>query len=291
VTYLDPEKSVRGCVMDAWRGRHVLPLLALYVILRRYTRTYLGSAWMFVRPAIEVGGAALLFGGVLRVSSQDGTPYVLFFTAGILGWRLFERTVYWVTRSFERLGRIMRKLELPLLLVPIAGSSPALMDAVFYFLIFVIITLSYLIAEGHMWVPMSPEILAAPAGLLLCMVFGVAIGLFTSVVNAHTRDVRYVLRYVLQLWMFATPVIYPISRLPSDLQPVAQANPMAAPIELVKHGLLGSGNVQLVPVLWSCLATLLLLAGGLWFFSRRASNFMGPAGLEDEEEEEEEAVP
>jgi lipopolysaccharide transport system permease protein len=286
VTYAQPERSIRRSVGDAWRSRHLLPPFSLNVVSRMYTRTYLGRAWIFLRPALDALGGALLFGAVLRVTSQDGTPYLLFFTAGILGWRVFERTVLWVTRSFDRLGRIVRRVEIPLLLVPLAGSSPALVDLAAYLIVLVLMVLGYVVLEGEMWLQLGPETLIGVAGLALCIVFGLAIGLWTSVVNAHARDIRHVLRYVLQIWMFITPVIYPVTRLPSDLQPLAQANPMAAPIAMVKRGLLGSGEIELLPTVWSVTFIGLSLLAGLWFFSRRASNFMGPAGWEADDEDE-----
>ena len=284
--YTDPPASIPRLVSDAWHSRHLLVALAQNIVARMYTRTYLGRAWLFIRPAMDAAGGALLFGGILSVSSQDGTPYALFFAAGIMGWRVFERTVLWVTRSFDRLGRLTRRLEVPLLLVPIGSISPALVDLAFYLLVVILIALGYLALDGQLWLQFNLETLAAVGGVLLILVFGLAIGLFTSVINAHTRDIRHALRYVMQIAMFATPVIYPISRLPEAVRPVAQANPLSAPIELVKHGLLGSGDVQLVPVLWSCTAAALLLAGGLRFFSRRATNFMGPAGWEADDDED-----
>jgi lipopolysaccharide transport system permease protein len=286
VTYLDPERSIRRFVSEAWHSRHLLAPLSFNVISRMYARTYLGRSWVFIRPAMDAAGGAILFGGVLGVRSGDGTPYLLFLMAGLVGWRGFERTVFWATRSFDRLRRISGKLDMPLLLVPLAGCAPALVDLAVYLLVLVLVILGFLAAEGRLWLELSPELLAAVGGLLLCVVFGVAIGLWTSVLNAHTRDVRHVLRYVMQIWMFATPVIYPITKLPPDFRPFAQANPIAAPIELIKHGLLGSGDVQLVPVVWSCVAACLFVGAGLWFFSRRASNFMGPAGWEADDDED-----
>lgn len=284
--YVGPRPSIPGLLSGAWHSRHLLGPLALNMVARMYTRTYLGRAWLFIRPAMDAAGGALLFGGILSVSSQDGTPYALFFAAGIMGWRVFERTVLWVTRSFDRLGRLTRRLEVPLLLVPIGSCSPALVDLAVYFLVLVLIALGYLVVEGQLWLQLNLETLAAVAGVLLILAFGLAIGLFTSVLNAHARDVRHALRYVMQIAMFATPVIYPISRLPEGVRPVAQANPLSAPIELIKHGLLGSGDVQLIPVLWSCAVAALLMTTGLWFFSRRATNFMGPAGWEADDDDD-----
>lgn len=285
VNYLDPPKSIRRFVFDAWHNRQLVGPLGRHMIARMYSKTYLGRAWTVVRPAMDAAGGAILFGGVLSVTSRDGTPYLLFFTAGILGWRAFERTVIWVTRSFDRV-RVTSKIDFPLLLVPICGGFPVMIDLAVYLAVFLIAALGYLAIDGHLWLALSPQTLAAVGGLGLCLTFGLALGLCTSVVNARARDIKYVIRYVLQIGLFVTPVIYPITRLPAGLRPFAQANPMTAPIELIKYGLLGSGDVQLVPVVWSCAVAVLSLAAGLWFFSRRASNFVGPAGWDGDDDEE-----
>lgn len=286
VTFRSPEKSIPRTVSAAWRSRHLIPPMGVKMIMKIYQRTYLGRAWVFTRPALDCVAGTILFGSVLSVSSGDGTPYVLFITAGLAAWRMFERSVLWSTRSFDRFGGLTGKADMPLLLVPIAGCSPGVVDGAVYLMIVVLIALGYLVIDGQWWLEVGPQTLAAVGGLVLCMVFALAISLWTSVINAHTRDIKHMIRYVLQIGMFLTPVIYPLSKLPDWLRPIAQANPLSAPIDLVKYGLLDSGDVQLVPVLWSCLSIFTALVVGLWFFSRRASNFMGPAGWVQDDEDD-----
>jgi len=278
VRYRPPRPSVPGVVRDAWRSRHLVRPMGFRVVAKMYAQTKLGRSWLVIRPAMDVGGSALIFGGVLGVSARDGTPYVIFLVVGLAGWRLFERTVYWSTRSFDRYARYTRRFVMPLLLLPIAGAAPALVEFCVYSGIVLLIAAGYLAFDGTLWLESGPQLLAGAGGLVLCLAMGLGLSLWTSVLNARTRDVRHTMRYVLQIWMFVTPVLYPLSQLPAGFRPLAQANPMTSPIELVKYGFLGAGDVQLVPVVTSVAAILAVLAGGLWFFSRQASHFLGPAG-------------
>src|SRR5207253_10906839 len=111
-------------------------------------------------------------------------------------------------------------------------------------------------------------LLVASAGALLCLLLGFGITLWTSVLNAEMRDIRYVSRYVLEVGLYVTPVVYPLTRLPPWLRTLSYVNPMTAPAEMIKHGMLGAGTVQAAAVVWSVVAVILALGSGLYFFSR-----------------------
>jgi homopolymeric O-antigen transport system permease protein len=234
---------------------------------------------------MEVFGMSLLFGGILAVSPAANVPYTIFLVFGMAGWRFFQYAVYWSTLAFDRYGRLLRKLDFPLLQVPIASTVIAISYLAVYMAVGVALLAYYLVVDGTLYLEVGPKLLLAVFGFGLCFLFSWGIGMFTSVWNAHTRDVRFVIRYVLQFWFFLTPVVYPLSQIPSTYQTLAQANPMAAPIDMIKEGLLGIGQVDPWAVLWSTGVILTVCVAGIWYFSRHATNFMGPAGWEEDAEE------
>lgn len=284
-----PPPSIRREISEAWRSRGLIPRLAARVVVKTYVKTILGRAWLVLRPVMDSLGLALLFGAVIGLEAPGGTPYLLFLLIGLYGWRLFERSLFWSTRSFDRYARIVRKLNPPLLLLPIAGIGPAIVESTVYALLIVGMLGFYAITDGTFYVVLGPELLLAVAGIALCLWFALALGLTLSVLNARARDVRIGLRYVLSIWFYVTPVIYPLSKLPATFQVLAQINPVTPMIELIKEGLLGVGRVDPLGVAWAVTATVGATVFGLWFFSRKVADFTTPRDsgmLADDEEED-----
>jgi lipopolysaccharide transport system permease protein len=286
VTYLPPRPSLGATVRDAWESRHLLRAMGKRVVVQRYARTKLGPSWLVIRPVADTMLKAFVFGAVLKVSGQGGAPYLIVLLVAMVAWRLFERTTTWATKSFDRYGRITRKLDMPLLLAPLAGGAPAFVECAVYFGIVVVAAVVYVFVDGTMYLQLGLESLAALAGFALALAFALSISLWTSVLNAEARDVRQVLGLVMGVWIYITPVVYPLSILPGGLRTVAELNPMTAPVELAKLGLLGTGGPPGVSMASTVVALALVGGAGLFFFSRRASNFMGPAGWSRDEEAE-----
>lgn len=289
VTYERPHASVRREVAEAWRNRGLVPRLAARVVVKTYVKTILGRAWLVLRPLMDTLGLALLFGAVIGIAVPGGVPYLVFLLVGLFGWRLFDRSLFWATRSFDRYARLLRKLNPPLLIMPIAGTGPAIVESFVYALILVGVLAFYGIVDGTLYLVVGPQLLLGLAGLLLCLGLALGLGLTLSVLNARARDVRLSLRYVLTIWFYVTPVVYPLERLPATFQALAQINPVTPMIEMIKEGFLGVGRVDPPGVAWAVVATLGSIAFGLWFLSRKGVDFATPlqrGTLGDEEEEE-----
>jgi lipopolysaccharide transport system permease protein len=282
--YPRPQSSVGDMVRQSWESRHLFGALAVRMAAVRFSRTKFGRAWFFIRPFMTLIGMTLLFGGILGVSPSADVPYLVFLVFGLVGFHFFQFAVFWSTVSFDRYGRLLRKLDFPLLPVPIAATSIAFIDLAAYLVIGLGIVGYYLAADGTMYLEFGVRMLLAVLGLALCFLLAVGIGLFTSIFNAHARDVRYSIPYILQFWFFLTPVVYPLSEVPADYRTLAQLNPMTAPVDLIKEGLLGIGEVEVWSVGWSLGLTLTICAAGVVFFSRYATNFMGPAGWAQDED-------
>jgi lipopolysaccharide transport system permease protein len=282
--------GVGEMLRESWRQRALMPRIGIRATVKGYSSTRLGRTWLVLRPTLSIFAMSLLFGAVLDAPS-NGVPYALFLLAGMFGWMSFERFVFWATRSFNVYRRLAANLRFPLLLVPTASAVPAAIELSVIAGLTLITALVFWATDGTMYLDAGPESVLVVAGLALSVGLAWGLGLWLSVLNAMARDVRLSLRYVLMVWMYVTPVIYPVSALPEGWRFLATINPVAAPVELIKEGLLGAGNVELDAILVSIGVTLVACVSGLWFFARVAPIALGraPEDDEDDDEEEEEA--
>jgi lipopolysaccharide transport system permease protein len=271
---------------ESWRQRGLIPRIGIRATVKGYSSTRLGRTWLVLRPTLSIFAMSLLFGAVLDAPS-NGVPYAIFLLAGMLGWMSFERFVFWATRSFNVYRRLASNLQFPLLLVPTASAIPAAIELCVIAGLLLVTTGVFWVTDGTFYLDLGPKLLLAAAGLALGVGLAWGLGLWLSVLNAMARDVRLTLRYALMIWMYVTPVIYPVSALPHGWRFLATVNPVAAPVELIKEGLVGAGNVTLEAVLVSVGVTLVACASGLWFFTRVAPTAVG-AGAEGEEDDDDE---
>jgi lipopolysaccharide transport system permease protein len=274
-------------VRAAWAERALVPQLGVRFLLKRIRGTKLGWSWLIIRPLMAAVGMTLLFGGVLKVATPGGAPYFLFLLAGLVGWRMFERSLLYTTRSFSLYRKLMKTMLFPLLLVPLAGMGLPLVETAVYWAVFAGSLVFYWIVDGTLYLSGFPRLLwTAPA---LALLTGITVGaaLWLSVLNAKARDVRYSIRYVLPIWMYVTPVVYPISQLPESVRWLGIVNPMSGPIELLKWGLIGEGQIHLPALASSVGFGGLLLLSGLWFFCREAARSIDAIEGPDDEEDEE----
>lgn len=282
VVVRDARDTIRSLVAHAWAERHLAPRLGVRVLVKRIAGTKLGLSWLVIRPLMETVGMTLLFGGLLQVPAPGPVPYFLFVLAGLTGWRLFERTVFFQTRSFDLYRKMMKEVAFPLLLIPLAAAAFPAVEIAVYLLVFVGSMLVFLLVDGQLYLQLDTTALIAGFALLITSALGM--GLWTSVLNAKARDVRLGIRYVLQFWLFLTPVVYPLSALPKAYEWIAAVNPMTAPIELVKSGLLNIGNVRPDDLLLSVCFAAVMLASGLWFYAREARRSIDVLGELEEGE-------
>jgi len=232
-------------------------------------------------------GKALLFGALLGVAAPGGTPYFIFVLAGLIAWRLFDRLILYATRSFDIYRKVMREIDFPLLLVPLSSAAYPVVEITVYAGVFVGALLFYLALQGQLYLEVGLQSLLVPAGLAILVVSGCGLGFWTSVLHGKARDTRLVMRYVLEFWMYLTPVVYPLSAIPPAYQVIANLNPMSAPVEMVKLGLLGIGEVSAYSALWSVAFALVAMVSGLWFFSREARSSVDIHGVGADDDEDE----
>lgn len=254
-------------VRELWRYRYLWWYFASTTMADQYRRSALGWFWLLMRVVGPIGLSSAIFGGVLDVPSGS-VPYFLFFLCGIATWMLFERSLMFVTRSLERNRKIITKVYFPRLILPVAAMSPALLYLAVLVIAIVAAAVYFYRRDGIWYITLQPRLIAAVAMIVLSLVFAIAVGLWTSVLQARYRDIRYGLRYVMPFWMFLTPIIYPLSSIPEKYRWLVAFNPMAPIVEAFKWATLGEGTFSPASIARSVALIVLTMVAGMWFFNR-----------------------
>ena len=276
-------QPLRRSLRETWESRHLLRPMAAYAI-PDYAHTRIGRSWLLLRPGLPIIAYSIVFAGIFGAKAPHGIPYLIFLLFGMQGWHLFQSAVIFETRSFSRLGKFARTLNVPLLFVPTAAISRALAISSVY-LIFGVGALAYYgIAHHKLYLELGPNLLVGLAGWIVALLFGWATGLITAALNARIPDVRFTLPVFMQFLMFCTPVVYSLDQVPKQFQPLAQVNPLTGVMEMVKYGFLDAGELRPIGIAWSLAALAATVVVGLLFFNRFAQ---ARARTESDDEEDE----
>jgi lipopolysaccharide transport system permease protein len=249
---------------ELWERRELLWYLALRDIQVRYKQTVLGAGWAVVQPLLQMVVFSIFFGGLLKVSS-DGLPYPVFSFSALVPWTLFTAIVSGSASSLTGNASILTKVYFPRLLIPFSNAMGRLVDFSVALVILLIMILLYGISFG------APVILL-PVFLALLLVCGLGVGLWLGAINVHYRDVQVLVPFVLQLWMYASPVVYSTEMLTNPLWKfVFSLNPMVGVLQGFRWCLLGTAPPG--PEIWlSSVVAFLLLISGLVLFQRVQRN-------------------
>jgi lipopolysaccharide transport system permease protein len=245
---------------ELWDYRELLYFFVWRDVKIRYKQTFIGVAWVVLQPLLTMAVFTLFFGHLARLPSQ-GLPYPVFYFAALVPWTYFSTALLGATGIVVENQRVITKVYFPRLILPISAVLSGLVDFSIGFLILVGVTLGYGLRPGF-------AALYLPFLLLLAVATALAVGLWLSALNALYRDVRYVMPFLMQFWMFASPVAYPASLVPQRWRWLYGLNPMTGVIEGFRWALTGQGSPPGILVLASSAVVLLILAGGLLFFQR-----------------------
>jgi lipopolysaccharide transport system permease protein len=283
------QPTVRERVREAWHSRHLAPGLARSSI-PTYQGRVLGRTWLFLTPVMQVFGFGLLFGGIFHAQVTNGVPYLLFLVFGMQAFRVVQITLLYETKSTKFVRPMTRGLAFPLLLIPFTALGRVVVHLAVFWAIAAGLLVYYAATTGHFYLQLDTHLLIGAAGILLCMGYGLALGLFTSVMWPRARDVRYMERYVLQIWMLLTPVFYSFSSLPHTYRVLAQVNPLTSIVGMAQYGFVDAGVLLPYGILWSVALLAVLLVIGVWFFNRFATRWIGinapPAGIDDDDDDD-----
>lgn len=250
---------------ELWEYRELLFFLTWRDVSVRYKQTALGAAWAVLQPALTMAVFSIFFGGLAKVPS-DGIPYPLFAFCGLLPWQLFAYALNSSANSLLNNERLVTKVYFPRLALPLAAVLAGLVDFAVAFAVLVGMMLYYGIVPGA-------GIFALPLLLLFALAAAVSVGFGLAALNVRFRDVRYVLPFLTQLWMFVTPIAYPSSLVPEPWRPVYGLNPMAGVVEGFRWALLGRPEAPGAVVLASVASVCLALVASTAYFLRVERNF------------------
>lgn len=232
---IEPNRSrLAFDLRDLWRYRELFYFLTWRDIKVRYKQTALGAAWAIMQPLFNMLIFTLLFGKLAGLPS-DNIPYPLFAFAGLLPWTFFSNAISNSGNSLVGSSHLITKVYFPRLIIPAASVLAGLVDFFFAFLVMAVLMVIY-------QVPLGVNILLLPLLILLTTLLAFGVGMWLSALNVRFRDIRYVIPFLIQFWMFATPIIYPASMMPERYRPYLAINPMTGVIEGYRVALLGGVN-------------------------------------------------
>lgn len=266
VTLIQPSKGfVSLQLRDLWRFRELFYFLTWRDVKVRYKQTLLGGTWAIIQPFLTMVVFSIFFGRLAGVPSE-GVPYPLFTFVALVPWMFFANGVAQSSNSLVGNSNLITKVYFPRLIIPIASILSGVVDFFLAFLVLIGMMAYYsVVPPVHM--------ITFPFFLVLALMSSLGVGMWLSALNVQYRDVRYVVPFVTQFWLFVTPIAYPSGLLEEPWRTIYGLNPMAGVVEGFRWALLGVDNDPGSIVLMSTLSAMLLLFTGAVFFRRMERTF------------------
>ncbi|OGN75965.1 MAG: phosphate ABC transporter permease [Chloroflexi bacterium GWB2_49_20] len=265
-TVIEPPKGWAALELgELWKFRELLFFLTWRDIKVRYKQTALGAAWAILQPVLTMVVFSIIFGGLARLPSE-GIPYPIFTFTALLPWQLFAFALTQSSNSLVGSQNLISKVYFPRLVVPFSSVLAGVVDFGIAFLVLVGLMAYYGIG-------LTPAALLLPVFLLLALTSALAIGLWLSALNVKYRDIRYVVPFLTQFWMYATPIAYSSSLIPEKWRWLYSLNPMTGVVEGFRWAILGKSSLDVLSMSISAGMVVTLLIGGLYYFKRMESSF------------------
>ncbi len=245
---------------EVWAYRELLYFFVWRDVKVRYKQTAIGVAWVVLQPLMTMGVFTLFFGRLAKLPS-NGLPYPVFYFTALVPWTYFATALQSCTAVVVDNQRVITKVFFPRLVLPISAVISGLVDFSIGCVVLGVVLAVYRMKPGidALWLPLL---------VLLAVLTALGVGLWMSALNALYRDVKYVVPFILQFWMFASPVVYPLSMVPPRWQWLYGLNPMAGVIDGFRWALTGHGRPPGPVLLASTAAVALVVIGGLFFFQK-----------------------
>ena len=250
---------------DLWLYRELLYFFTWRDIKVRYKQTALGAAWAVIQPLFTMLVFSLFFGRLAKIPS-DGIPYPLFAYCALVPWTFFAQGLAQSADSLVGQGNLIKKVYFPRLAIPLSSVSAGLVDFSISFTVLLALMARYGVRP-------TSHLVWLPCLLLLAFVTSLGVGLWLSALNVRFRDVKYALPFIIQFWMFATPIAYPSSLLGKSGRLVLALNPMVGVVEGFRWALLGAKTAPGPLMAVSALAAVVVLTGGAFYFRRMEKSF------------------
>jgi lipopolysaccharide transport system permease protein len=265
ITVIEPQKGWRTLdLKELWAYRELLYVLAQRDIKVRYKQTVLGVAWAVIQPLTTMLLFTLIFGKLAKIPS-DGLPYPIFVYAALLPWTFFANAISTSSNSLVGQQHLISKVYFPRLIIPLSSIGTGLID----FAVSGVILLVLMAWYGVGW---TANLIAVPFLILAVIFIALGVGTFLSALTVSYRDFRYVVPFMVQFWMYATPVVYPASMFPEQWRWVLFLNPMAGLIEGFRSAFLGR------PFDWTGIGISMMVATaifllGIFYFEKMERRF------------------
>jgi len=256
---------------ELWSYRDLVWLFVRRDFVSVYKQTILGPLWYLIQPVLTSIIFTVIFGRIARLST-DGLPQFLFYMSGTVVWTYFAECLTKTSNTFITNAQLFGKVYFPRLAVPVSILISNLIAFSIQFLLFLGFMLYFWLnganVEPNLWVLFTPVLIILMAGL------GLGFGIIVSSLTTRYRDLRFLVTFGVQLWMFVTPVIYPVSAIPERLRPLIALNPLTPIVETFRYAYLGSGTVNGLNLLYSAGVMLVVLVTGVLLFNRIEATFM-----------------
>ena len=259
---------------EVWRYRDLLRMYVKRDIITFYKQTILGPMWFFIQPIMTTIMFMFVFGGIAGIST-DGVPQAVFYLAGLVCWNYFADCLTKCSDTFNANQQIFGKVYFPRLIVPFSIVISNMVKMGIQLVLFLVVYAYYFIVLGTFEINWT--IVLFPVLLLMLASLGLGFGLVISSLTTKYRDLRFLITFGVQLWMYATPVIYPLSVMKQNYPDkiwVIVANPLSAIIETFKYGFWGVGVFEWNYLLYSFVMSIAVLLLGIIVFNRVQKNFM-----------------
>ena len=266
VTRIRPSRGwVSLKLEELWEYHELLYFLAWRDIKIRYKQTILGAAWAIIQPFFTMVVFSLFFGRLARLPS-DGVPYPIFAYAALVPWTFFANGLSQSSNSLLGSAHLIRKVYFSRLVIPISSVVSGTLDFILAFIVLLGMVLFYGISP-------TSNIIYLPSLFLLGFITALGVGLWLSAMSVEFRDVRYITPFLIQAWMFATPIAYPSSLLSEPWRTIYGLNPMVGVVEGFRWALLGTNTAPGPIIVVSSLAAIAILISGAYYFRRMERSF------------------
>jgi lipopolysaccharide transport system permease protein len=263
---IEPSKALLHLDLPTiWQYRELLYFLIWRDVKVRYKQTVIGAGWAILQPLMSMMIFTVIFGHLAQIPS-NGIPYPIFAYAALLPWNFFSQAVSRSGASLVGDANLISKVYFPRMIVPISAAAAPLVD----------FAIAFVMLLGMMvWFGIAPSwgVLALPLFLFLALATALAVGMWLSALNVRYRDVGHTIPFLMQCWMFASPVVYPVSLVPEKWRLLYSLNPMVGVIEGCRWALLGQGTPDVGPLLESAMIVMALLIAGIVYFRRMEETF------------------
>jgi lipopolysaccharide transport system permease protein len=256
---------------EVWQYRDLLQMLVKRDFVTFYKQTILGPLWFIIQPLFTTVIYIILFGNIAKLST-DGIPQILFYLSGITIWNYFSESLTKISTVFKDNTGMFGKVYFPRLIMPLSIVVSTWMKFIVQFGIFIIALLYHVAFKGsthpNWWILLTPFL------ILLIAMFVLGIGMIFSSLTTKYKDLAFLLIFGIQLFMYVTPVVYPISALPDKYRFLVSVNPLAPIVECFRYAFLGAGSFNPLDLIWSTVIIAVTLVVGTLTFNRVEKNFM-----------------